>query len=230
MADNVTLPATGSVVASDDVGGVQYQRVKLVDGTLDSSAGIPGDATNGLDVDVTRIQAGENHLGEVGGRTVVISASFTRPADTNAYAAGDAVTNSTSSPSQMTFSGAGRVNGASGVILSAVLIDEANQTTKGQFELWLFDTSVTPDNDNAAFARSNAECETLIGVIPFNTAFVANAGSGSSGKVVFPAPGLSIPFKCGGATTSIFGLLVVRNAYTPISAEKLVVRLQISQD
>jgi hypothetical protein len=29
MADNVTLPGAGDVVASDDVGGVQYQRVKM---------------------------------------------------------------------------------------------------------------------------------------------------------------------------------------------------------
>src|SRR4051812_39809137 len=28
MADNSTLPATGDVIASDDVGGVKYQRVK----------------------------------------------------------------------------------------------------------------------------------------------------------------------------------------------------------
>jgi len=40
MADNVTLPGTGSVVGTDDVGGVQYQQVKLVDGTLDSSTPI----------------------------------------------------------------------------------------------------------------------------------------------------------------------------------------------
>lgn len=36
MADNVTLPGTSSVVATDDIGGVQYQRVKAtwgVDGT-----------------------------------------------------------------------------------------------------------------------------------------------------------------------------------------------------
>jgi hypothetical protein len=29
MTDNVTLPGTGEVVATDDIGGVQYQRVKL---------------------------------------------------------------------------------------------------------------------------------------------------------------------------------------------------------
>lgn len=56
MADNTTLPGTGDVIAADDVSGIKYQQMKLVDGTLNSSAVIPGDATNGLDVDVTRVQ------------------------------------------------------------------------------------------------------------------------------------------------------------------------------
>lgn len=53
MADNVTLPATGTgtatpVIASDDIGsGVQAQRIKILDGTDGSAIGIPGDA-NGL--------------------------------------------------------------------------------------------------------------------------------------------------------------------------------------
>lgn len=55
MADNVAITAgTGTSVATDDVGGVHFQRMKLVDGTADSSAAIPGDATYGLDVDITR--------------------------------------------------------------------------------------------------------------------------------------------------------------------------------
>lgn len=56
--DNTTLNAGtgGDVIATDDVAGVKYQRVKLVDGTADSTAAIGGDATNGLDVDVTRVQ------------------------------------------------------------------------------------------------------------------------------------------------------------------------------
>lgn len=49
MADNISITAgSGTVVAADDVSGVYYQRVKLVDGTLDSSAAIPGSATDGL--------------------------------------------------------------------------------------------------------------------------------------------------------------------------------------
>ncbi len=59
MSDTVTLPGTGTVVGSDEVtiGAVlqQVQRVKLVDGSDGGTGLIGGDATNGLDVDVTRV-------------------------------------------------------------------------------------------------------------------------------------------------------------------------------
>lgn len=60
MADNITIPTTGSgtatpVIATDDVSGVHYQYVKLVDGTGNGTDGLPGTAANGLDVDVTRV-------------------------------------------------------------------------------------------------------------------------------------------------------------------------------
>lgn len=59
MANNTTLnPGSGGdSIATDDVSGVKYQRVKLVDGTEDSTAGIPGDATNGLFVNVKALPA-----------------------------------------------------------------------------------------------------------------------------------------------------------------------------
>lgn len=69
MADNVPITAgSGTTIATDDVSAVHYQKVKLVDGTADSSAAIPGDATNGLDVDVTRLPAlvaGTANIGDV---------------------------------------------------------------------------------------------------------------------------------------------------------------------
>lgn len=56
MADNIAITAgSGTNVKTDQLaGGEHVQYVKLMDGTADSSAVIPGDATNGLDVDVTR--------------------------------------------------------------------------------------------------------------------------------------------------------------------------------
>src|SRR3990172_8327041 len=62
MADNVTItsggnstPPDGTIVATDQVGTAHYQLFKLVEGAADSSARIGGDASNGLDVDVTRL-------------------------------------------------------------------------------------------------------------------------------------------------------------------------------
>lgn len=64
--DNGTL--TDFTAATDEIAGVDYQYVKLVDGTADSTAKIPGDATNGLDVDVTRLPAlvaGSANIGKI---------------------------------------------------------------------------------------------------------------------------------------------------------------------
>jgi hypothetical protein len=48
MTDNVPISAgLGTTVATDDVSGVHYQRVKLVSGTLDSTVPIKADATTG---------------------------------------------------------------------------------------------------------------------------------------------------------------------------------------
>lgn len=64
MADNVAITAgSGTTVAADEIvdgtlGTVKVQYVKLIDGTLDGTGKIGGDATNGLDVDVTRIIPG----------------------------------------------------------------------------------------------------------------------------------------------------------------------------
>lgn len=66
MADNVEITAgSGTPIATDEIDGKHYQKIKLFDATADSTAGIAGDASNGLDVDVTRIAAGDNNIGNV---------------------------------------------------------------------------------------------------------------------------------------------------------------------
>lgn len=81
MADNVNYSPAGSTsIATDDVSGVHYQYVKLADGAADSSAKIGGDATNGLDVDVTRLPAlvaGTANIGDVDVLTVPAPLSTT---------------------------------------------------------------------------------------------------------------------------------------------------------
>jgi len=60
MADNVILNvgAGGATLATDEIAGPRHvQFVKLMNGTADAADVIAGEATNGLDVDVTRLPA-----------------------------------------------------------------------------------------------------------------------------------------------------------------------------
>lgn len=98
MADNLTTqsttPATvpaSSAIATDDVSGVHYQRMKLVDGTLDNTTGIAsgnGAASAALRVTVASdstgtivIGAGANAIGSVTvtGTTAISAASLPLP-------------------------------------------------------------------------------------------------------------------------------------------------------
>lgn len=62
MADNITLdPGTGGAILNTDeiwdgATSTHFQYVKLTDGSRASSAAVSADFTNGLDVDVTRVQ------------------------------------------------------------------------------------------------------------------------------------------------------------------------------
>lgn len=58
MANNTTLPGTGDVIADEDIAGVKYQKMKLVDGTAGNTGMIAGTAAYGLQVDTTRLPWG----------------------------------------------------------------------------------------------------------------------------------------------------------------------------
>jgi len=165
-----------------------------------------------------------------GGHTVVVSASKTRPADTTAYTAGDAINDSTSAPTVFTFNECVRFEGGSGVIARVMIDDSAAQSTKLSAELWLFDTTYTPDNDNAAITPTDAEMQTVVAVIPVSTSYVGDATSGAGGNVLLTSGVVNVPFKCASGSKALYGMLVARNAYTPVSAEVFNVRLHIYQD
>lgn len=171
----------------------------------------------------------------VANEPVNISASITRPANTTQYAVGDAVSESTTTPAGLVFSNAARIRGGKGTVLSALLIDSANQATKGDFDLFLFESAIGAARfqDNAAFAPTDAELETLVGVISFAaSSFVAgNATAGASGNsCCLGLIGSPISFQAGATSRTLYGVLVARSTYTPVSAEKLTVRLSISQE
>ncbi len=161
------------------------------------------------------------------GRT--ITAGFTRPSDTSAYAAGDVVSNSTSAPVIMTFSRASLGKGEAAIIQQAVIIVGANVSPKPDLELWLFDATVGMDNDNALFTPTDAELATLVGVIAFPLASfrVGEATSGAAGNSVCDVQNVGMPINTLITDNALYGILVARNAYVPTAAETFTVRLKV---
>jgi len=153
-----------------------------------------------------------------------VSVDITRPANTTAYAAEDALSDSTTSPASggFTITGAARVSGGSGVIRDAVFVMSTNASASLSGEIWVFDSAVTNINDNAAFAISDAEAKTLVGIIPFST-----GKSGSNNAAVYVS-GIDMHFTTIGSANLRF-LVKVTNAYTPASAEVLTSRFKIQQ-
>ena len=212
MADNITLPATGTgtatpVVATDDIAGLHYQRIKLIHGV---------DGTNAGDVATT------NPL-PVAPYTAVIrvQTDVTRPADTAVYAAGDAISDSTATPTTggFTFTSAARKSGGSGIIIAATFSSANDPATRLSGELFIFDQAVTAVNDNAAFAVSDAEIKTLAGVVPFSLFDAGNNGFCAVNNI-------AIPFVCVGSANLRF-LLRARNAYTPASGEVITCTIYV---
>lgn len=174
----------------------------------------------------------------VGFRTKTFRSALTRPADTTAYAAGDVVSAVTTND-HFTFGADSdsntKVPGRPGLLTltlnSVRLFSSANQSTKMQAELWLFHTDIAEVADNAAFAPTDAEMLTCVAVVPIPTAawLVGKADSGADGNATAFIDNIDIPVRASGDGI-LYGQLVVRNAYTPVSGQVITCDIIVSQD
>lgn len=158
-------------------------------------------------------------LGAIGARggVVPVTSTITRPADTTAYAAGDAWANSTSAPTAGggTLADVVAFSGGSAELTHLSIVSSAAPATPLQGEIWLFDTAPTEINDNAAFTVSDAEMLNCIAQIPFA---LSSIGANSSATIL-----LGLGIKTIGSANLRY-LIRVANVYTPASGETLSVR------
>ncbi|HYF36197.1 MAG TPA: hypothetical protein VD994_12965 [Prosthecobacter sp.] len=178
------------------------------------------------------MKASENHLGEVGLRHIRVQGSFTRPANTTAYATGDVMNDSTSAPTVATITNVARKPGAGGRIVSAQLHSSQNGTW-ADIDVFIFSATIaSPGNDNAAFTPSDAEMLTLQTVLKFPAAnaVIGNATAAAGGNSFIPLPDLSRVFQCAANTTTLYWVPVARGSYTPVSAEVFTLVLGVETD
>lgn len=157
MADNTTLNAGsgGDVIASDDISGVKYQRIKLIHGADGTSAGDVS-TSNGLPVAPLSV-----------GHTTTVS--ITRPNDTTAYTAGDVI-GDTNGSAILTFANMGKTGGGDIVITSVELQIDVSSIPSGMagFNLRLYNASPTAIADNAAWDLPSGDRGKYIGKVAIN--------------------------------------------------------------
>jgi len=152
---------------------------------------------------------------------------LTRPANTTQYTAGDYVTNASDSLPEI-FGTAYDFN--AGTILSAKLSANSATTTQATFRLFLFSDSTGLGllTDNAANPLSFSDDSLMIGYTDFT---LEVTGSASGGVAFDKNADLNMTFdmnRRSGALKGIWGFLVATGTYTPTSAERFRIVLEIA--
>lgn len=103
------------------------------------------------------LAAGENHLGEVGGKTAMITPTIT-VSTTPAYSAGDSI------GGKITLTGALRVSGGTGVLQSLTLLGRSNQKFAGTLQIYNADPAAATLTDNAALVNSTDDLKIIANI------------------------------------------------------------------
>ncbi len=120
----------------------------------------------------------------------------------------------------MVFPALARAPGGTGVLGKLVVIDKAAQSIAG--ELWLFDATVTPPLDSAAWTVTDADVLRCVDVIPVSVWYASAANSvgvAYSGR----------PFKCNDGDQALYGCFVTRGAPSYANGD-LTFMLTVVQD
>lgn len=173
------------------------------------------------------------------------SDSVQRSTGTTAYADGDVIANVTSND-YFTFGTAGSgtalgnqtvrrgLLGGRGLIIGARLhSSQDNQTLKLDATLWLFNSAITEDVDNAAFTPTDSEALNYQGRIDFAVAdwLAGTRTSGAGGNAVCEGSRggsleFELPFQAS-ESGLLYGILQARNAYAPVDSELFTIYLDI---
>lgn len=165
------------------------------------------------------------------GSSAVVAGSFTRPADTTAYAAGDLVANSTTAGSVTPVALAvARTNGGTGQLLNIRLSKSGTSLNNASFRVHLFRTSPTTTvGDNGVFAGAvNGIAAVYIGYVDITTDVAFS--DGAKGSATAPAGRQVMIFETGASSSSIYALVEARGAYTPTSGETFTVAAEVLRD
>lgn len=151
--------------------------------------------------------------------TVFVQDSVTRLYNSTAYAANDVVTDSLSK--LFIFNDVVTTKGFGGIINTAIMTIDANNTTNASFKLLIFSDTVVTAADNAAWSASAYYSNRLIGQVEFG---LTSDGTAQSYSIVTGNLG---SFKTASKHKKLYGVLLAKAAFTPTAALKIIIKLGI---
>ena len=159
-------------------------------------------------------------------KPAVVEAGFNRPADTTAYAVGDAIFPPVPGEGEqiksLLFKDAVPANGDAAIILNAQLFHYAAEATRLDAWLYLFSAPlITAPIDNVPFGATTAELDTLVGTIHFGEGIATDLGSSFTLYDLVPHKIV----QAADTSRDLHGVLVAGNAYVPLASEKIRVVL-----
>ena len=168
------------------------------------------------------LEAGEKHIGQVGGYEVRVQgrlAGMTLPPIPAAgnYAALDVISDSTSAGSLWHFPNCARQNGGGGYIKKLIATASAASMVT-RLRLWLFHTgpSASAKEDNAAFDLKAADRQKVTGYL--DTTALADVGDVAMGQNFAD----TLEFVCASDSRDLFGILVAVDAETNEAANMTI--------
>lgn len=165
----ITLPGTGQVVATEDIGGEDYQFMKLASGTATVTEPIGADDKGSYQsLWVTLRPNGATQSQDSSGLTTSV---------TN-YVAGDVL------GVGWTFTNMARAAGEGGYITSVALVDDGDSLTG--VDLYLASATITFGTDNAAPSVSDADAVKIHGLIALSTVDMTASRLAISGPIRVP--------------------------------------------
>jgi hypothetical protein len=171
--------------------------------------------------------ASELHLGEVGGNLLNVATEFTRPADTAAYSANDAVGDSTSGITMQALANAARVSGGSGYIVGIKVTTDKKSITP-RFRVHFFNTNgATLSNDNFLWQEKYADAGKRLFYYDM-PAMITGADSSNSDMSRSIDATMRIPYFC--AATTLYYVLETLDAFSPNSGEKITVNVLLDRN
>lgn len=221
-----SLKISGSTVIYDS-GGTRSANILTNNALKISGSTQISDGTNNVSISGNSLQVlitdNESHIGQMGGHSKKPQIKIIRAGNSTIYSVLDSIN---SGGTVMERFNVARSNNKTSILFGGSMTSSISAATALSCTLHIYSSGISVSSDNTLWQPNVNELDHHLGYIDFSTWKVLGNRSVSAGIIENPfilTPDPDNP-------SSVWGVLIARNAYVPGSGEILTASLDISQD